>query len=1001
MATPNVSSEMAQFFDFGEAAMPDTIQDVFFDFIHTLQLPAALLTDLSCLCHESQDVQTSQDLIAGTASDAAVPSGPEWNSDFSSWIPTYSKPADPCDYCRSRSLECFIYNTGGGVQSACSPCNALFRPCSFSEPEKMVMQNKRTAIDTLASLPEDIARNFGTLTGRKPLRSLGHVGPIEEFVDPDSDKTKRGASAARFPRGAVKVLKEWMNQHRDHPYPTEEEKETLGLLTGLSMNQISNWMANTRRRQKNRPKRSASPSIRPNTQPMNIPDGRTWDEMNPFERWKHSPPENEPAPLTAIAKAVETFDPPQPDSLSSSYNGRSRKGNSSGSTGSFSLFKAPSTTSLETGFTNMSSGSLQSHGTAWSHGSRNSFGSLTSLNSQKERRRRRKMPTRTPKLDLSAAPRPFQCTFCTDTFKNKYDWSRHEKSLHLSLEKWICAPIGEVIICTASGQRKCVYCDAIEPSKEHLETHHYHECAEKGLEARTFYRKDHLRQHLRLMHGCKMTSSMESWKAEAQYINSRCGFCDKSFDKWQDRVDHLAKEFRNGANMKNWKGCRGLDPSVAAQVTNAMPPYLIADESKSPFPFSAGNTQSLKHHNTCLQQDDFQFLLPSDSASTRVDNLGDRYTDGSASLSPLAVPTNTPQHQLSSSKSPSPHPNATCWEILTLRLGQFARQYLETHEPSSLTDEMLQQQARFILYDSDDPWNQTSADNAEWLALFKKSHGIPSSSTFTNWSSHEVLEDLGIRQDTKLDTSFNLSNFTNIAHDTSQADESLVYECLLAGTLNNSKNAQSMFRSGTPLTLPELASSTTSGASNYPLTSNFELQGLDAPISELGCTVPGGPCIGENGEIGYAVSSASNSRRSQDLSLGNPGFLAPIQEKKCTKSGDPIFPPIQERACAKSGDAVFPTLQEMPCTTTGEPLPSHFDMIDWDQQFATSARISTSPSAGKSSGSSPDVIEGTMGQPQVLRWGDHPLDAGLMDMDLDLDIDLSSVTVNDNNNGLY
>jgi hypothetical protein len=95
-------------------------------------------------------------------------------------------------------------------------------------------------------------------------------------------------------------------------------------------------------------------------------------------------------------------------------------------------------------------------------------------------------------------------------------------------------------------------------------------------------------------HGCKMTPSMDSWKAEAQYIKSRCGFCQTTFEKWQDRVDHLAKEFRNGADMKNWKGCRGLDAHVAIHVTDAMPPYLIANESKSPFPFSASNSSSVK-----------------------------------------------------------------------------------------------------------------------------------------------------------------------------------------------------------------------------------------------------------------------------------------------------------------------------------------------------------------------------------------------------------------------
>jgi len=196
--------------------------------------------------------------------------------------------------------------------------------------------------------------------------------------------------------------------------------------------------------------------------------------------------------MTAIAQAVENFDLPEPSSVSSSM----QIGYSNDSASNFSSkLQAPSTTSLETGFTQMSSGS---HNSAWSHGSRNSLGSWSSLKS-KERRRRRRLPTRAPKVDHDSTPRLFQCTFCCDRFKSKYDWSRHEKSLHLSLEKWICAPLGEVITSASSGERKCVYCDAINPSKEHLEGHHYRACEEKGLDDRTFYRKDHLRQHLRLM----------------------------------------------------------------------------------------------------------------------------------------------------------------------------------------------------------------------------------------------------------------------------------------------------------------------------------------------------------------------------------------------------------------------------------------------------------------------------------------------------------------------
>jgi hypothetical protein len=146
----------------------------------------------------------------------------------------------------------------------------------------------------------------------------------------------------------------------------------------------------------------------------------------------------------------------------------------------------------------MSSNSFGSHNSAYSYGSRHSLGSMNSLKS-KERRRRRRLPTRAPKADAKDSVRMFQCTFCTDRFKTKYDWQRHEKSLHLSLDKWICAPLGEVIVDKSTGKRKCVYCDELEPNEEHLATHNHSGCQERGFESRTFYRKDHLRQHLRLM----------------------------------------------------------------------------------------------------------------------------------------------------------------------------------------------------------------------------------------------------------------------------------------------------------------------------------------------------------------------------------------------------------------------------------------------------------------------------------------------------------------------
>jgi len=45
------------------------------------------------------------------------------------------------------------------------------------------------------------------------------------------------------------------------------------------------------------------------------------------------------------------------------------------------------------------------------------------------------------------------------------------------------------------------------------------------------------------------------------------------------------------------------------------------------------------------------------------------------------------------------------------------------------TDASLQKQARIIIYEYDDGWNQTAADNAAWLDAFKQRHLSPGSST--------------------------------------------------------------------------------------------------------------------------------------------------------------------------------------------------------------------------------------------------------------------------------
>ncbi|KAJ3538058.1 hypothetical protein NM208_g6067 [Fusarium decemcellulare] len=55
---------------------------------------------------------------------------------------------------------------------------------------------------------------------------------------------------ARFSREAVRVLRQWVSAHSDHPFPSDQEKDVLQNRTGLNKTQILNWLANARRRGK-------------------------------------------------------------------------------------------------------------------------------------------------------------------------------------------------------------------------------------------------------------------------------------------------------------------------------------------------------------------------------------------------------------------------------------------------------------------------------------------------------------------------------------------------------------------------------------------------------------------------------------------------------------------------------------------------------------------------------------------------------------------------------
>ncbi|GKZ34955.1 hypothetical protein AbraIFM66950_005352 [Aspergillus brasiliensis] len=483
-----------------------------------------------------------------------------------------------------------------------------------------------------------------------------------------------------YSRETVRILKDWLNQRQERPRATKEEREQLLQRTGLTRNQLRNWLANAKRRGKARlATQQQDESLPPGA--IDIPH-QSVSQMTPFERWKYSPPELEPAAPSDIAQALSSLPPGSDselpfDSVDSRANSLGSGVSQDSQSGQWNIFPAPSVGSHSTSRSSSSSLSITS---AFSQRSLPGSSLQAQTNYRRHRRRRQhrsKASALANNLASSQAhsSRRFQCTFCTDSFKTKYDWQRHEKSLHLSLEEWTCSPFGGIV--PLDGHTVCAFCLAINPADNHLDLHDYALCQEKGLQERTFSRKDHLRQHLRLVHAAKFESWMESWKTSVSEIRSRCGFCDTNFTTWNDRVEHLASHFKAGIDMRQWRGDWGFDTVVQNLVENAMPAYLIAQERLTINPFSAKAATAME---TTVEA-----VSPAVPAQEFVED---------------------PNH----------------WRVVESELTDYIKRQLEVGVVP--TDGALQDLARMIVYSDDDPWNQTCADNPVWLDNLKRVAGI-------------------------------------------------------------------------------------------------------------------------------------------------------------------------------------------------------------------------------------------------------------------------------------
>lgn len=527
----------------------------------------------------------------------------------------------------------------------------------------------------MPSFPEEMGNPYPA-SSPGPVQSM--FAPYGDlFLTPDANIASEISTPDTFESQSPNpTQRSYLHQSIQSPRNSSGEDHAPGIGRPRASGTISNSRGLPRRRSRYFIGRSSSTAT-----PVFIPNQSAGD-LDPMQRWQESPPEDEPASMHAIMNALNTGNNHTKTRSPDPFRGYRRPASLASSNSGTSI------SSHQSGTSTKSTASAPTH---------------DPLAAQNQTHSRVRKGRRRGTADNSNKDRIFCCTFCCDKFKNKYDWVRHEKSLHLNLEGWVCAPHGGSPISPMTNRRHCAYCHCLEPSDEHLEEHNYYPCMN---EPRTFRRKDHLVQHLRLVHHLDTMPLIDDWKTAAPIVTSRCGFCDHRLASWDERIEHLAAHYRKGSTMSDWRGDHDFEPSVAARVTNAVPPYLLGSESVSMIPFSATDLNTKDH----FAQISSRVHWANDGNAEGQQDQTDRTKTSTNNDAGLA----TSFEQLQTDETPL----KTFMEVITLHLSRYARQQMS--QGIVPTDEMFQKEARQVMYGSEDSWEQTFVDHPEWISTFRE-----------------------------------------------------------------------------------------------------------------------------------------------------------------------------------------------------------------------------------------------------------------------------------------
>ena len=425
--------------------------------------------------------------------------------------------------------------------------------------------------DTSISQRSTHTNNTSRLTGRAPLPNRQASSASWKPAS-----AKRKGPQSRIPLEARQILED---EFATNPYPCNWEYDIIAHQANLDVKKVRNWFNNTRARKKSEGTfdglclQCMLTHIGVDNANRETPDEST-HTLNP-KLSRDS--------LDAIdQQADRTADPPQPPLalyLAQSYQEEGLELTDIQAAMDSDSFSASGYSDRGTWSASRRGSAVDSivssEGTAPTTYTVSSNGSLSNVSSfgRERRRGRRRMAWKEsthkrsingvnsagqPQQDL-----PFFCTFCPRAFKTKYEWIRHEDSVHALRTTWICCDTRNTPL------QSCPFCGQTDPDDAHMATHKYQQCQSKPEAQRTFYRRDHFVQHLHHVHfanakhpsvrvgcqarllaaeghnfGCKDLSL--KWRRFGAPMKKddpmlHCGFCGKKSKDWPERCEHVAE----------------------------------------------------------------------------------------------------------------------------------------------------------------------------------------------------------------------------------------------------------------------------------------------------------------------------------------------------------------------------------------------------------------------------------------------------------------------------